>query len=94
MIKHMENSCIIIIYLHIYGLRIDPNNDLLPVDLIVQLAEHCTGNPEVRVRIPIQGPVSRTFRNFSGDINPSVSFIRTRFKLWNFVGSYFAFPYI
>ena len=28
-----------------------------------------------------QGPVSRTSRNFSGDINPFVSSTRTRFKL-------------
>ena len=27
-------------------------------------------------------PVSRTFRDFSADINPFVSSIRTRFKLW------------
>ena len=28
-----------------------------------------------------QGPVSRTSRNFSGDINPFISSIRTCFKL-------------
>ena len=51
--KYMENSCIIVIYLHIYGLIIDPHNELLPVGLIAQLVEHCTGITEVRVQIPI-----------------------------------------
>ena len=45
----MENSSIIIIYLQIYGLIIDPHNDLLPVDLIPQLVEHSTSNTKVRV---------------------------------------------
>ena len=34
---------------HIYGLIIDPNNDLLSVGLIAQLVEHCTGIAGVRV---------------------------------------------
>ena len=50
----IENSCIIIIYLHIYGLIIDPHNNLLPVGLIMQLVEHCTGIAGVRVQIPVQ----------------------------------------
>ena len=33
---------------------IDPRNDLLPVGLIAQLVEHCTGIVEVRVGIPMQ----------------------------------------
>ena len=33
--------------------------------------------------IPDLGPVSRTSRNFSGEINPFISSIRTSFKLWN-----------
>ena len=33
----------IFIYLHIYGLVIDPYNDLLPAGLIAQQVEHCTG---------------------------------------------------
>ena len=47
--KCMANSCIIVIYLHIYGLIIDPHNDLLPVGLRAQLVEHCTGIAEVRI---------------------------------------------
>ena len=39
-------------YLHIYELIIDPHNDLLPVGLIAQLVEHCTGIAEVRVQVP------------------------------------------
>ena len=35
----MENSSIIIIYLHIYGLITDPHNDLFSVGLIAKLAE-------------------------------------------------------
>ena len=31
---------------------IDPYNDQLPVGLIAQLVEHCTGVAEVRVRVP------------------------------------------
>ena len=50
----MVNSCIIIIYLHIYELRIDPHNDLLLVGLIAQLEEHCTGTAEAKVGIPVQ----------------------------------------
>ena len=38
----------------ILGLIIDPQNDRLPVGLIAQLVEHCTGIAEVRVRIPVQ----------------------------------------
>ena len=45
----MEISCSIITYLHIYGLLIDPHNDLLPVSVIAQLLEHCAGIGEVRV---------------------------------------------
>lgn len=36
-----------IIYLHIYGLIIDPHNDPLPVDLIAQPVEHRTNITEV-----------------------------------------------
>ena len=39
----MENSCIIITYPHIYGLIINPHNNLLLVGLIAQLVEHCVG---------------------------------------------------
>ena len=35
----MESSCIIIIYLHINRLTINPQNYLLPVGLIAQLVE-------------------------------------------------------
>ena len=51
--KYMKNS-FIIIYVPIYRLIIDPHNHLLPVGLIVQLVEHCTGILEVKVRIPVQ----------------------------------------
>ena len=44
----MENSRIIIISLHIYGFKMDPHNNLLPVGLIAQLLEHCTGIAKVR----------------------------------------------
>ena len=47
--KYMEYSCIIIICLHIYGLIIEPHNDLHPVGLIAQLVEQCTGIAEVWV---------------------------------------------
>ena len=47
--KYMEYSCIIIIYLHLYGLIIEPHNNLLQFGLITQLAEHCTGIAEVWV---------------------------------------------
>ena len=40
--KYMEISCVIITYLHIYGLIIDPHNNLLPVDLIA-LRRHRRG---------------------------------------------------
>ena len=30
------------------------HNDLLPVGLIAQVVEHCTGIAEVRVQIPVQ----------------------------------------
>ena len=53
-LKSMEISCIIIVYQHIYGLIIDPHNNLLPVGLKAQPVEHCTGIVEVRVWIPIQ----------------------------------------
>jgi len=33
----------------IYGLMIDPHNNQQPVDLIAQLAEHCSSIAEVRV---------------------------------------------
>lgn len=52
--KLMENSCIIIIYLHIYELITDPHNNLLPVGLIAQLVGHCTSITEVTVGIPAQ----------------------------------------
>ena len=35
--KYMSNSCIIVVYLHIYGHVIDSHNDLLPVGLRAQL---------------------------------------------------------
>lgn len=49
------NTCVIIIYLHIYRLIRDPHDDLLPVGLIDQLVEHCTDNVEVRVSNPRSG---------------------------------------
>ena len=51
----------IFIYLHIYGLVIDPYNDLLPAGLIAQLVEHCTGTAEVWVRIPVQASIFQAF---------------------------------
>ena len=42
------------IYLHIYGLIFNQHNDLLPVGLIIQLVEHCTGIAGVGVWSPIQ----------------------------------------
>ena len=45
---------IITMYLHIYGLTSDPHNNQLPVGLIAQLVDRCTGITDVRVRIPIQ----------------------------------------
>jgi len=32
----------------------DPHSDQLPVGLIAQLVEHCTGITEVRVRVPLK----------------------------------------
>ena len=70
------NSCIIITYLHIYGhlhiyehlhiygLIIAPHNDLLPVGLITQLVEHCTGIAEVRVGIPFRPKFLWLFQAF------------------------------
>ena len=40
---------------------IDPQNDQLPVGLIAQLVEHCTGIAEVKVRIPIQEWIFQAF---------------------------------
>ena len=40
--------------LHIYVFIINPHNDVLPVSLIAELMEHCTGIAEARVRIPVQ----------------------------------------
>ena len=51
---YTENSWIIIIYPNISGLIIGPHNDLLPVCLMAQLVQHCTGIAEVRVRILVQ----------------------------------------
>lgn len=45
------SSCIITMYFHIYGLVIDPHDDLLPVGLIASLVEHVAGIAEVRVQI-------------------------------------------
>ena len=47
--------------LHILRTFLDPHNDHLPVGLIAQLVEHCTGIAEVRDRIPF-GP--EFFRSF------------------------------
>ena len=52
--KYTENSCITVIYLHMYRLIIDWHNNLLPVGLIAQLVEHCNSIAEVRVQFPIQ----------------------------------------
>ena len=40
-----------------YGLIIDPHNDQLPVGLIAQLVECCTGIAEVRVQVPFMSTV-------------------------------------
>ena len=50
---HDDNTGIFNVFelgFHIYGLIIDPHNDLLSVGLIAQLVEHCTGIAGVRVR--------------------------------------------
>ena len=39
----------------------DPHNDLLPVGLVAQLVEHCAGIAEVRIRIPLQAWIFRSF---------------------------------
>jgi len=52
---------IIVIYFHIYGLIIDPHNDLLPVGLIAELVEDCTGITGFRVWIIIQAWVFQAF---------------------------------
>ena len=49
-----KNSCIIIVYLHIYRLIINPHNNLLPVGLVAQLVEHCTCIAEVNIQIPLR----------------------------------------
>ena len=49
-----KKICIVIIYVHLYGLIIDPHNDQLPIGLLAQLVGHCTGIAEVRGRIPVQ----------------------------------------
>ena len=43
----ISNPFINVIYLHIHRLIINPHNNLLPVGLIAQLVEHCTGITEV-----------------------------------------------
>mgnify|MGYP006973431312 CR=1 FL=1 len=48
-------------HLPIYGLIIDPHSDWLPVDLIAQLVECCTGIAEVSVRIPVQAWIFQAF---------------------------------
>ena len=68
-----KNSSIIIIYLYIYGLIIDPHDDQLPVGPIAQLVEHWIDNAEVRVRISVQGPVSRKSRKL---FRPEKPFVR------------------
>ena len=45
----------------IYGLMIDPNDDQLPVGLIAQQVEHCTGIAEARVRVPLRPEFLRPF---------------------------------
>ena len=51
-----KDSCVTIINtLHVIcRLLIDPHNDKLPVGLIAQLVDYCTGIPEVVVWIPVQ----------------------------------------
>ena len=41
------------LHIKVYRLIINPRNDLLPVGLIAQLVEYCTGITEVRVWIPV-----------------------------------------
>ena len=43
------------------GLSLDPHNDQLPVTLIAQLVEHCTGIAQVRARVPFQPELFRLF---------------------------------
>ena len=42
--------------IHVLELQIEMNvyNNQLPVGLVAQLVEHCTGIAEARVRIPVQ----------------------------------------
>ena len=50
---HHDNTGIFHVFelgFHIYGLIIDPHNDLLSIGLIAQLVEHCTSITGVRVR--------------------------------------------
>ena len=63
--KYMENSCITIIYLHMYGLIIDQYSNLLPVDLVAQLVDDRKNIAKVRVQFP--------FRPFLSLFNPFTS---------------------
>ena len=48
----------------IYGFIIDPHNDQLPVDLIAQLVEHCTGIAGVWVHVLLRPEFFRPFVRF------------------------------
>ena len=70
----------VIIYLHIYRLIVDPHNNLLPVGLIAQLVEHCTGIAEARVGIPVQAWIFQAFLAASAK-NAIITFIEKSVKL-------------
>ena len=50
--------------LHHTGVKMHPHNDQLPVDLIAQLVEHCTGVTEVKFRILL----SQMWLAFEGNV--------------------------
>ena len=69
-------------YFHIYGLVINPHDNLLPVGLIAALVEHVAGIAEVRVQIHSEkglknSGLSRCY--LSGDKNAIMTFIHYHF---------------
>ena len=49
----------------IYRLIIDSHNDSLPISLVAQLEEHCTGIAEVRVWVPVRPFVCYCLRSIA-----------------------------
>ena len=57
----LRNYVMLLEYITIYRLIIDPHDNFLPVGLIAQLEEHCTRIAEIKVRVPFRSEFFRPF---------------------------------